>query len=151
MVVVGLMLGIAGAVPGQAQGPAGAADPSLEQLKARVQAYWDARVKKDYRAEYDLLEPRERARVSPDEYGRGRNLEYTAAQVESVERRGNFARVAVRLLVKVTFPTGALGPVRTPTPRTQSALLDDYWVLVGGAWYRTEESDRRRPPPWPAG
>jgi hypothetical protein len=135
--------------------PPGAAaeDPSLEALKERVLAYWEARVRKDYRAEWDLLEPRLRARVPADEYGRGRTLQYLGAQVESVERRGSFARVGVRVLVKITLPPLPLpqapGAAAPAPERTEAALVQDHWVLIRGAWYRTQEADAGVPAPWP--
>jgi len=119
-------------------------DPVLQPLRERVLAYWQARVRKDSRSEYELLEPRARARLAPEEYGRGRTVEYLAAQVEGVERRGNFARVAVRLLVKVAVPLPVGARVLT-----ESTLLPDLWVLIGGTWYRSEEADAGVPGPWP--
>jgi hypothetical protein len=98
--LAGLVISLA-AMPmsGSAQAPtptsapaATAEDPSMAELKKRALAYWEARVRRDYRAEYDLLEPRARARYSPDEYGRGRTVQYLAAQVEGAERNGNFGR-----------------------------------------------------------
>lgn len=137
-----MLAGLLGAVePAPAQPAAG---PAWEaQLKERVLAYWNARAKKDFGAEYDLLEPRVRARVSRDEYGRGRTVQYLAAQVETVERRGSFAKVGVRLLVKVVHPFLPGGS------RTESSLLDDYWVLIQGVWYRTQEADLGAEVPWP--
>ena len=123
-----------------------AAAASLAELKKRAQAYWEARVKKDYRGQYDLLEPRARARVSADEYGRGRSVEYLAVQVEDAERNGNFGRVAVRLLVRLTAPP----PLRV-APRTESTLLQDHWVAIGGQWYRSLEAEVGAQPPWPVG
>ncbi len=127
------------------------ADPSLERLRERVLAYWQARVKKDYQAEYDLLEPRLRARVPAEEYGRGRTIQYLGAQVESVERRGSFARVGVRILVKMTIPPLPIPQAAAvPSPqRTEATLLQDHWVLIRGAWYRTQEADAGVPGPWP--
>ena len=145
LVVVGAPPPASDAQPQPAAGaPATPApDASLEPLKQRVLAYWNARVRKDYRAEYDLLEPRARARVNPDEYGRGRVVEYLAAQVERVERRGSFARVDVRLVVKV------LHPLAGPSGRTDSTVLRDHWVLIRDVWYRSEEADLGAPGPWP--
>jgi hypothetical protein len=120
----------------------------LETLKERVLAYWQARVRKDYRTQYDLLEPRGRAVNNPEEYGRGRQVEYLAAQVEDAERRGNFARARVRLLVRIQIP--AMLPRTAPIQRTETTVLDDYWVRIGDTWYRTVEADAGRPPPWPA-
>lgn len=140
----GLLTGGVRAQPGSEPSPAELRpEATLEQLRERVRAYWEARVRKDYRTEYELLEPRARARTSPDEYGRGRAVEYLAAQVEGVERRGNFARVAVRLLVNVMHP---LLPGGSRRPAT---VIEDQWVLLEGVWYRTLEADLGTPLPWP--
>jgi hypothetical protein len=151
-----LLIAIVAALPAAAlaaeetAAPSTAGDQSLEQLKARVLAYWQARVKKDPQTEYDLLEPRLRARIPASEYGHGRTLEYLGAQVESVERRGQFARVGVRVLVKITIPPLPV-PQRTVTApeRTEATLIQDHWVLVRGVWYRSQEADAGVPVPWP--
>ncbi|MGH7265771.1 MAG: hypothetical protein ACREMB_13115 [Candidatus Rokuibacteriota bacterium] len=134
---LGLLAGgtIAASQPAQA-----AAETAIRE---RVLAYWNARVRKDYRAEWELLEPRLRARTSPDEYGRGRSVEYLAAQVEGVEQRGNFARVTVRLAIRFAHP---LAPGRS---HTDSTALQDHWVRIQGVWYRTAEADAGTEPPWP--
>ena len=119
-------------------------DLSLAELKKRALTYWEARVKKDYRTEYDLLEPRARARFSPDEYGRGRMVQYLAAQVEGAERNGNFGSVAVRLLVRIVAPP----PIRVP-PRNEATEFQDHWVLIDGTWYRSLEAETGDRPPWP--
>ena len=153
-VIAGLILALAvasGSAQSQAppaagpSGPAATEDPSLAELKKRVLAYWEARVKRDYRAEYDLLEPRAKARISADEYGRGRTVQYLAVQVEGAEQNGNFARVAVRLLVRVVPAI----PARVQA-RTESTVLQDHWVLIGGAWHRSFEADAGVRTPWPA-
>ena len=136
--------GHAQAPPSTGGAPAATDDQPLAELKKRVLAYWEARVKKDYRAEYDLLEPRARARVSPDEYGRGRTVQYLAVQVEGAEQNGNFARVNVRLLVRLILPI----PARVQA-RTDSTQIEDHWVLIGGAWYRSSEADAGVAGPWP--
>lgn len=133
--------------PSAARNGAPAADEqSLAELKKRALAYWEARVKRDYRAEYDLMEPRARARVSVDEYGRGRNVQYLAAQVEGAERRGNFARVTVRVLIRVVAPM----PGSRIEPRTEATAFQDQWMLIGGTWYRSADADLREGAPWPA-
>jgi hypothetical protein len=124
------------------------ASAELDPLKERVLAYWQARIRQDYRAQYDLLEPRARAVYNPEEYGRGRQVSYVAAQVEDVEARGNFARARVRLLVRVQLPR--ILPRTAPIQRTDTTTIDDVWVRVGGAWYRTLESDAGSTAPWPA-
>jgi hypothetical protein len=130
--------------------PSSTEDQSLEKLKERVLAYWQARIKKDYQAEYDLLEPRLRARVPASEYGRGRAMEYLAAQVEGVERSGSFARVKVRILVKITLPPLPVPQrVVTAPERTEATMILDHWVLIRGAWYRSQEADAGVPVPWP--
>src|SRR5262245_9859450 len=138
--------------PGHAQAtpPASsaAAAGSLEPLKERVLAYWQARVQRNYRGEYELLEPRARALLDPDEYGRGRTVQYLAVQIEDAERRGNFARVGVRLLVRIQIPP--IFPRSPGIDSDQSTVLQDYWVRIEGTWYRTLEANAGATPPWPA-
>jgi hypothetical protein len=114
----------------------------LQALRERAQAYWAARVAKDLRAQYAMLEPRAKAHIDADGYGRDRIVEYLAAQVEDVKVAGSFGRVSVRLLVRVVHPL--LGQ-----PQTRSALGDDHWVRIGGVWYRSLEAERGVPEPWP--
>jgi hypothetical protein len=121
---------------------------SLEPLKERVLTYWQARVQRNYRAEYDLLEPRARALLDPEQYGQGRTVQYLAVQIEDAERRGNFARIGVRLLVRVQIPP--IFPRSPGIDSDQSTVLQDYWVRIGGTWYRSLEANAGATPPWPA-
>ena len=41
-------------------------------LKARGQAFWEARIKEDYAAQYGLLEPKVRQQLSLTDYIKGR-------------------------------------------------------------------------------
>ncbi len=104
-------------------------------LKRRVAGFWMARVKGDFLAQYAYLEPRQKGRIAPQEYGRGGGVaEFLAYQVEDAAIDGSFATVQVRVLVRVNLPLATkqrTGPVAT--------LLPDQWIRVDGTWYRIEE------------
>lgn len=147
--VIILLLALLGATTGcgsiQSQQPAivVGSPADIQALRERAQAYWAARVAKDLRAQYAMLEPRARAHVDADGYGRERIVEYLAALVEDVKVAGSFGRVSVRLLVRVVHPL-------LPRPETRSSLGEDHWVRIRGVWYRSLEAERGVPEPWPA-
>ena len=59
-------------------------------LKARGQAFWEARIKEDYAAQYGLLEPKVRRQLSLTDYIKAQGpLQYLEARIEGVtDRRG---------------------------------------------------------------
>ena len=126
--------------------PAPSAEDEIMVLKQRAAAFWQARINRDFRAQWELLEPRVKGRVAADEYSAGRGgVRYLAYQVEDVTTTGLFATVKVRVLAQ---PAVAALVGRRITP--QAVLLDDPWVRVGGVWYRRLESDESGPPQRPA-
>ncbi len=57
-----------------------------ESLKARGQAFWEARIKEDYAAQYGLLEPKVRRQMSLTNYIQAQGpLQYLEAHIERVE------------------------------------------------------------------
>ena len=126
--------------------PAPSAEDEIMVLKERAAAFWQARIKRDFRAQWELLEPRIKGRVSADEFMVGRGgVQYLGYQVEDATVTGAFATVKVRVLAQ---PAAAILGGRRVTP--QAALLDDPWIRVGGVWYRRLESDQSSPPGGPA-
>jgi hypothetical protein len=117
-----------------ASGGAGAAS-DVERLRERAAAFWAARVAGDPKAQWELLEPRGRGRLTPLEYVPGPGaLKYLAYQVENATVSGYFADVSVRILVQPILPTthkAKVGP--------QSTMVNDRWVRIGGTWYRSLE------------
>ena len=115
-----------------------APDGQVQTLRERAAMYWAARMEGNDKAQWDLLEPRGRGRVTPQEYAAERKgVQYLGYQVEEAAIAGYFAIVKVRVLFQPILPRMASVPVQT-------VLLDDQWIRVGGTWYR--QMDDRRPP-----
>ena len=120
-----------------------ASEAEILMLRERAAAFWAARVTGDLEAQWQLLEPRWKGRMTAAEYGLdltgGRWLAY---QVEGATVNGFFATVKVRVLVQQNVPASVAGRVRM-TP--QAALVDDAWIRVGGIWFRRLEGSDRPP------
>ena len=109
----------------------------VERLRERAAAFWAARVAGDPNAQWELLEPRGRGRLTPLEYVPGPGaLKYLAYQVENATVDGYFADVSVRILVQPILPAARkakIGPSGT--------VVKDRWVRIGGTWYRSLEQE----------
>lgn len=118
-----------GAQSSSASGPA-ASSGDVEVLRERAAAFWAARLAGDPKNQWELLEPRGRGRMTPQEYVGGRQaVRYVAYQVEDATVNGYFATVRVRVLFQPIVPS----PRRVPV---QALVLEDKWIKVGGVWYR---------------
>jgi hypothetical protein len=106
-----------------------------ERLRERAAAFWAARVAGDPKAQWELLEPRGRGRLTPLEYVPGPGaMKYLAYQIENATVSGYFADVTVRILIQPILPTthkAKIGPTST--------VVTDRWVRIGGTWYRSLE------------
>ena len=115
--------------------PPASSDADLQTLRQRTAEFWAARIAGDYEAQWRLLEPRWRGRITATEYaadqGGGRYLAY---QVEDATVKGLFATVKVRVLVQQILPPNA---PRSAAPQT--VVVDDGWIRIGGVWYRRLE------------
>jgi hypothetical protein len=152
MLVVGAIVAISHAVPpvpAAAQSPPSApvaaatppAGPEVERLRERTAAYWAARVSGDSKAQWELLEPRGRGRLSPSEYDvSGGGVKYIAYQVEDATIEGYFATVKVRMIVQPVLPM-AQGKRIGPT----TVVLMDRWVRIRGTWFRSLEQESGEP------
>jgi hypothetical protein len=114
-----------------------ASGEEVQTLRERAAAYWAARMTGDDKIQWELLEPRGRGRLTPQEYAsERRGVRYLGYQIETATIEGYFATVKVRLLFQPILPqVAAVAP--------QTVLMDDRWIRVGGAWYR--QLDDRRP------
>jgi hypothetical protein len=105
----------------------GVAAADIERLRERAAAFWAARVAGDPKAQWDLLEPRGRGRLTPLEYVPGPGaMKFLAYQVENATVSGYFADVSVRLLVQPILPAtrkARIGP--------SSTVVQDRWVRIG--------------------
>jgi len=118
-----------------AQTPAAPASADVASLRERSAAFWVARVAANYTAQWELLEPRGRGRLTPEEYAHGRGgVKYLAYQVEDATVNGQFAVVKVKLLIQPKLTTQRrIGP--------QAVTVQDRWVRIAGIWYRSLEQD----------
>jgi hypothetical protein len=121
--------------------PAGS-EADIQVLRERAAAFWAARVTEDFDAQWQLLEPRWKGRMTAAEYGSdltgGRYLAY---QVEGATVTGLFATVKVRVLVQQHLPTSAKRPSLPP----QVVVVNDGWIRIGGVWYRRLDDTGRAP------
>src|SRR5262245_23091688 len=123
-------------LPGQTAAPAPSAPvaaspaPDTATLQERAAAFWAARVTGDVQAQWDLLEPRWRGRMTPLEYGADQAVggRYLAYQVEGATVKGSFAEVKVKLLVQQVLPPSAASRAVGP----QAVVLDDGWIRIRG-------------------
>ena len=130
-----------------APAPAAPAEPATddaEALRQRVAQFYAARLAGDARGQWELLEPRVRARTTPEEFAaEGAQTRYLGYKVENAAIRGAFGKVQVRVLTLVALPTMARG-VRQMPPQVSMAL--EQWMKLGGVWYRmTEEVEAPAP------
>jgi hypothetical protein len=135
--------------PAEAQSPSGApiaspatpAAAAADRLRERAAAFWAARVAGDSKAQWELLEPRGRGRLTPAEYdASGGAVKYVAYQVEDASIDGYFATVRVRIIAQPILPIAQgrkIGPA--------SVVATDRWVRIRGIWYRSLEQEGGEP------
>ena len=112
-------------------------DGQAQTLRERAAAYWAARMEGDDKTQWELLEPRGKGRLTPQEYAaERRGVRYLGYQIEDALIEGYFATVKVRLLFQPILQRLVSVPVQT-------VLMDDQWIRVGGTWYR--QVDDRQP------
>jgi hypothetical protein len=130
--------------PAAATPPAAApADAEVEAVRQRVAEFYAARLAGDARAQWALLEPRVRARMTAEEFAmRGAQTRYLGYKVEEAVIRGAFAAVRVRLLTLTPLPTAGRGVRHVPP---QVSMGQENWIRLGGQWYRMIEEVE--PPP----
>ncbi len=111
----------------------------VETLRARAASFWAARVRGDVNAQYQVLEPRGKARTSPAEYGGAPGaVRYLAYQVEDATVKGFFATVKVRLVFQPILSTTTTRPTVVPPA---SVVVEDRWIRIQGVWYRVLEQE----------
>jgi len=116
----------AGPVPEQSAGPA-----LDESLRERVVRYWEARMRNDLLADYQLHEPAFRRAVTFTAFAQGRGATPILAYEILDERvEGDVAFVKVKKQSTIKHPK-LVKPVQ---PRWTES--EEQWVRVEGAWYR---------------
>jgi hypothetical protein len=100
-----------------------------EGLQARGQAFWEARIKEDYAAQYGLLEPKVRRQLSLTNYIQAQGpLQYLEARIEGVQIDEAKAVLTVRTRVRIRH--------LLLDRQTQETVVREAWVKRQGAWYR---------------
>jgi hypothetical protein len=104
------------------------AEPEAD-LKTRGQAFWGARIKEDYAAQYGLLEPKVRRQMSLTDYIQAQGpLQYLEARIEGVQIDEAKGILTVRTLIRIKYP-----PL---DQRKQEIVVREAWVKRQGEWYR---------------
>jgi hypothetical protein len=127
--LLGSLLGVALlALPLVAQETAKQADPE-GVLKARGQMFWEARIKEDYAAQYDLLEPKVRRQMSLTNYIQGQGpLQYLEARIEGAQIDEAKGVLTVRTAIRIKHPL--------LERQRQEVVVHEEWVKRQGEWYR---------------
>jgi hypothetical protein len=120
---------------------AGATEAEVLALRQRAANFWAARVAQDPVKQWELLEPRGRARMSAQEYAGGLVAKYLAYQIEEADVQGSFALVKVRLIVQAALPVA-----RQRAIPPSAAVVGDTWVRIDGTWYRSLDQVPSGPP-----
>jgi hypothetical protein len=98
-------------------------------VKARGQAFWEARIKEDYAGQYALLEPKVRRQMSLTNYMQAQGpLQYLEARIEGVTIDEAKAVLTVRTRVRIKHPL--------LERRNQELVVREEWVKRQGEWYR---------------
>ena len=146
VLLVGALAGCAGQLPGEAPrgsqeasvarpgspGPVLPAQPARtpeEALKARATMLWEARVKNDAAAQYDLLESKGKEQVTLTGYALSRNsIAYLSYQLQEVVVDGDWGHVNAKVTYRLRISS-----VSRFGPWTRE--VDTFWVKEGGEWY----------------
>jgi hypothetical protein len=118
-----------------------APERQVQLLRERAAAFWAARMNDDDKVQWDLLEPRGKGRVTPQEYAsEHKGVRYLGYKVEDAAIEGYFGTVRIRVLFQPILARLTVG--------AQTVVLEDRWIRVAGTWYR-QLDDRQAPRPGP--
>ena len=120
-----------------ASGGCGPRDPAAA-LKARAQAFWDAKVAKDHARSHAYLEPVWKAKMPLETWITSHGLvEWPRAEVWNVIIRGSKGTACVQydFVVRGGAVSGESGTAEVGEP----------WVQVRGVWYKEEVAPLQTP------
>jgi hypothetical protein len=117
---------------------------TVDSLRTRVTAFWEARLQKDHAAIYDIYEPRLHEVATPAEFLRSRGLiDYFVYSVEDVRVDGDKGSSRVRYTWKPNHPSfSKLKP--------KDDVMEDQWMFADGEWRKLYEGFQMNQP-LPAG
>jgi hypothetical protein len=120
--------------------PATAPQDETLALRQRAAEYWSARTKRDYRTQWELTEPRFKARVPPEQYGAGKGaIQYLGYEVGDARIDGYFGVVDVKVIARIAVPS------RSKQPMVRTGTVPDAWVKIDGTWYRRADQPDASP------
>lgn len=103
-------------------------------LRARVNEYWKAMIKKDIRTVYMIHDPFYRARIPFDYFNAHRRLMiYHNYSIEGIKIEGNIA--SVKLRVKYEVPKLIIQGKESSIP-PKEIVAEDTYLFVDGKWFR---------------
>jgi len=137
------VMGAALLVPGLTRGSQKVG--TVEGLRARVTAFWEARMKKDHQAIYEIYEPRLHEVATPAEFLRSRGLiDYFVYSVEDVRVDGDKGSSRVTYTWKPNHPAFA-------QMKPKDDVMEDQWIFVEGDWRKLYEGFSADQNPLPPG
>lgn len=125
------VMGAAFLVPGLTRGSQKVG--TVEGLRSRVTAFWEARLKKDHNAIYEIYEPRLHEVATPAEFLRSRGLiDYFVYAVEDVRVDGDKGTSRVRYTWKPNHPSFS-------KMKPKDDVMEDQWIFADGDWRKLYE------------
>lgn len=106
-----------------------------DNLKKRVEGFWNTMISKDYIGAYGFQDPFYRAKIRPDTYSQqmGR-IKYTEAKVEAIRIEGPIATVKTQ--VNASVPPFRAGTGETISRPEKEINITETWLWIDGDWYR---------------
>ncbi len=110
------------------------AEKKEQLLRERVNAMWDAQIKRDRRVMYDLYDPFFTSRVTKDWFA-GQNMpaHYSNTEIQEVDIKGNVANVKVKIVFEIK-DVMLLGKLHSEPPK--ESVTSETWLFIDGNWYR---------------
>lgn len=103
-------------------------------LRARVNAYWKAMIKKDIKTVYMLHDPFYRAKIPFEYFNAHRGpMVYHDYSIEGIKIEGNIASVKMR--VKYEVPRFIIHGKESSIP-PKEVVAEDTYLFVDGKWFR---------------
>lgn len=109
------------------------------RLANRVEEFWKAYVRKDYKKGYEMFDPFARARLSLDNFlSHVGQLTYHEFKIlaDSISLNENFASLKVNVVFEAE--TFTVGQYTGSIPRTEREL-NEKWIWIDGDWFKVYE------------
>ncbi len=114
--------------------------PDADKLKARVNVFWKAMQKDDFKTAYAIYDPFFRAKIPYHDFRRtlGR-IHYISAEVKAVRAQGAVAEATTHIAAEVPeYPVPSGAKVKSSR---RNMDITWRWLFVDGDWYREFSSE----------